>query len=72
MPRISVADNEYPEGPYWQYRGGATFVRVCESCGRFVAPYKIIFCGEEAGLADRPNARCRKCGKTKMLFVGFM
>ncbi len=27
---------------------------------------------EEAGLKDQPNATCSKCGRTKMVFEGYI
>jgi hypothetical protein len=54
------------------YQGGATFVPVCEKCGRYVKADPCIYESDAAGLKDAPNATCRKCGRTKMLFEGFM
>jgi len=53
------------------YDGGATFVPVCAVCLRFVKADKTILVNEWLGLKDQPNATCRKCGRTKMLFEGF-
>lgn len=54
---------------------GATFVPVCETCFRFVKVGDIWFKGPPGfdGPLDesRPNAICKKCGPTKMLFEGF-
>ena len=50
--------------------GKAVFVPVCSKCGRFVKPNKTIR-ANCAGLKDEPNAKCSKCGDTKMLFEGF-
>ena len=69
---IDVGDFEYVEGPRTQYEGGAVFVRVCEKCGRFVKPDKAVSVNEYTGLVDKPNATCSKCGRTKMLFEGFV
>lgn len=55
-----------------QYGEGATFVPVCEKCGRFVKANKTILVNEITGLKDIPNAKCSKCGPTKMLFEGFI
>jgi RNA polymerase subunit RPABC4/transcription elongation factor Spt4 len=63
--------HEYEGGPYITYKGGAMFVRVCVKCSRFVRADKTVMAGE-AGLKDAPNATCRKCGRTKMNFVGFI
>lgn len=54
------------------YEGGATFVPVCQKCGRFVKADEIIFENEITGLKNQPNATCKKCGRTKMLFEGFV
>lgn len=56
------------------YKGGAVFVPVCQNCNRFVkADDTVYFKGSdgEYGLADGPNATCKKCGRTEMLFEGF-
>ena len=52
----------------WQ---GATFVPVCQECGRFVKADKLIaFAGQ--GLVAQPNATCSKHGRIEMLFEGFV
>ena len=53
------------------YKGGATFIRVCPKCGRFVKAYKSIKINGLDELMDAPNATCGKCGRVKMLFQGF-
>ena len=50
---------------------GATFVRVCTTCFRFVKADESVLVGE-AGLWPGPNATCTKCGRTTMLFEGFI
>lgn len=55
-----------------RYDGGATFVPVCEKCFRFVRADNTIEVNEWLGLADKPNATCKKCGRTRMLFEGFV
>ncbi len=55
-----------------QYSDGATFVPVCQKCGRYVKAHNIIKSNDEVGLEDEPNATCTKCGETKMIFEGFM
>jgi len=58
-------------GDYDDEYGGATFVPVCERCSRYVKPDKLItFC--RGGLKDQPNATCSKCGRTQMVFEGFI
>jgi hypothetical protein len=51
---------------------GATFVPVCETCGRFVKADKTVRIGEYLGLHPGMNATCKKCGRTRMLFEGFV
>ena len=62
---------EYEGGPWIQYERGVTFVRVCVKCGRYVKADEIIQENDEVGLIDQPNATCKKCGRTKMVFEGF-
>ena len=64
--------NEYESMRRVCYKGGASFVPVCEKCGRFVKADKIIFTSELSGLSKEPNATCSKCGRTYMLFEGFI
>ena len=52
------------------YESGATFVPVCEKCGRFVKADESIFFSEAKGV-QTPNATCSKCGRTAMIFEGF-
>jgi hypothetical protein len=63
------------EGPYVQYgpgECGATFVRRCSKCFRFVKADDSIKYSEDNGLNPEPNATCKKCGRTTMDFVGFL
>jgi hypothetical protein len=46
----------------------ATFIPVCEKCGRFVKADEIVFINDR----KKDNATCSKCGRTKMLFEGYM
>lgn len=55
-----------------QYEGGATFVPVCECCGRFVKADEVVKTNDAVGLHPGPNANCSKCGRTRMLFEGFV
>jgi hypothetical protein len=65
--------HEYESPNLWiRYSGGATFIRVCPHCGRFVKAYKKITLNGLGELSDKPNARCKKHGKVKMLFQGFI
>ena len=68
---VPSCDNEYQDVRRVQYEGGALFVPVCVKCGRFVKADKSIKVSEGAGLKDAPNATCKKCGRTQMLFEGF-
>lgn len=51
---------------------GASFIPVCEKCGRFVKANKMVRYNEINGLIDEPNATCSKCGPVKMIFEGFV
>ena len=51
--------------------GSACFVPVCKTCGRFVKSDETISVDAET-LVDQPNADCSKCGRTKMIFEGFI
>ena len=62
---------EYEGTKRIQYSDGATFVPVCEKCGRFVKSDETIEVSELEGLKDQPNATCKKCGRTQMVFEGF-
>ena len=64
--------HEYENTRRIEYEGGATFVPVCSKCGRFVKADNTIFVNDISGLIDQPNATCSKCGRTKMLFEGFI
>jgi len=49
----------------------ATFVPVCEKCFRFVkADKKITLQGDNGPVG--PTATCSKCGRTEMIFEGFI
>lgn len=63
---------EYTNIKRIQYNGGATFVPVCQKCGRFVKPYNKIRVSEGLGLSNDKNASCSKCGPTYMIFEGFI
>lgn len=49
----------------------ATFVPVCSKCGRFVKADAEVYVSE-SGLKAGENATCAKCGRTEMLFEGFV
>ena len=67
-----IADYEYVNTRRVCFDGGATFVPVCETCGRYVKADAEILVNEELGLHPGPNATCKKCGPTRMLFEGFI
>lgn len=59
---------EFQNEPYLQYEEGATFVRRCEKCMRFVKADESVFVNDR----EKENATCSKCGRTKMLFIGYL
>lgn len=63
--------SEYENMRRIQYEGGATFVPVCEKCGRFVKADESVEVSEGTGLKEQPNCDCKKCGRSNMLFEGF-
>ncbi len=65
-------ENEYENTRRVIYDGGATFVPVCVRCGRYVKLDHLIEANDVVGLKDQPNATCSKCGRTQMLFEGFV
>ena len=65
-------DYEYINTRRVSYKGGATFVPVCMKCGRYVKADEVIHVnGCDGGLIKKPNATCKKCGRTEMVFEGF-
>lgn len=58
-------------GPYIVYGEDATFARRCEKCNRIVKADKSIQVNGLGLLAPDFNATCSRCGRTKMLFLGF-
>jgi len=61
----------YGEGGGGGPGDGATFIPVCEQCGRFVkADQEITFDG--SGQPKGPNATCWKHGRVKMIFEGYV
>ena len=63
--------HEYENIRRIQYEDGATFVPRCIKCGRFVKPDKTVF-ANDSGLKRAPNADCSLCGRTNMIFEGFI
>lgn len=48
------------------------FVPVCPICGRFVKADDVVHTNNWVeGLAKKPNATCKKCGRIEMPFEGF-
>ena len=69
---IRGVEGEYKNTRRVTYNNGAIFVPVCIKCGRYVKADDTIRYSEGRGLANEPNATCSKCGRTNMLFEGFM
>lgn len=67
-----MSDYEYVNTRRVVYGEGATFIPVCEKCGRYVKAPATVLISEGNGLKDVPNAECSKCGPTKMIFEGFI
>ena len=62
LRRVSYTHSEH---------GDAQFVPVCAKCFRFVKADATIRVGAITILHE-PNATCSKCGRTEMLFEGWM
>ena len=54
------------------YENGATFVPVCEKCKRFVKADDVLWVNDFDELKDIPNATCKRCGRVKMIFEGYI
>lgn len=54
------------------YGQGATFVPVCERCGRFVKADETILVNGLGEVKETENATCHRCGRTNMIFEGFV
>ena len=66
-------ENAYENTRRVVYGEGATFVPVCQQCGRYVtADATLLFNKLDGSLKPGPNATCKKCGRTEMLFEGFI
>ena len=50
---------------------GAYFIPVCDKCGRFVKADDVVYQNDITGVADQPNATCKKCGRIEMIFEGY-
>lgn len=64
--RISYPDRD--EGEEF----GPTFVPVCVKCGRFVKADATVGFGGPYGHPVEPNASCSRCGRTSMVFEGYL
>lgn len=66
-----MCDYEYINTKRVSYEGGATFVPVCMKCGRYVKADKEIRTNKWSDFLMRgPNATCKRCGRTEMLYEG--
>lgn len=52
------------------YGEGMTFVPVCKHCFRFVKADEEVIT-DAWDQPKGPNATCKKCGRTEMLFEGY-
>jgi len=73
---MSFPTFEYPECRRvfygeWEF-GVATFIPVCENCGRFVKADETISFTYDGPPKDQANATCSKCGRIKMMFEGYL
>ena len=68
---MNSGDYEYEGTRRITYGEGATFVPVCDQCGRFVKADKRIRFQYE-GPPVGPNATCKHCGRIEMLFEGYI
>ncbi len=72
----------HPRFPEFEYRDtrrvvygdtGATFVPVCQKCGRYVvADPTIKVYGDGSVHEDEANAECSKDGRVSMIFEGYV
>jgi len=65
-------DCTFENEKYIQYgEEGATFIRRCCKCMRFVkAPEKVFYNGLDE--VKIPKVNCSKCGETEMIFIGYV
>jgi hypothetical protein len=64
--------NEYETTRRVVYNSGAQFVPVCIKCGRYVKADDHITLNGLDELVIKDNATCSKCGRTLMIFEGFV
>ena len=63
--------NEYENIKRVSYGEGTSFIPVCQKCGRFVkAPEEASFNADNEII--EPEVNCKQCGKSKMIFEGYM
>ena len=54
------------------YGDGATFIPVCPECGRFCKADKEVLVNGMGEMKDQPNGTCKKHGRIKMPFEGWI
>lgn len=59
------------EYPLVSYEGGATFVRVCPKCNRYVKADDVILVNGLDEVSKEANATCKKCGRVLMPLEGY-
>ena len=62
---------DYPEMRRITYgEDGATFIPICRQCGRFVKADETVWF-DSRDQPKTPNATCKKCGRTEMVWEGY-
>ena len=68
---MRFAEHAYENTRRVSFRNGAMFVPRCNKCGRIVKAYKSVrFDGN--GQPKGNNAMCKKCGRTQMIWEGYL
>lgn len=67
---MDLSDFAYEGVRRVSYANGATFVPVCEKCGRFVKNRETVTFAEYGPPVGK-TADCKKCGPTTMPFEGY-
>ena len=62
---------EFFEEPRLVYGDGATFIRHCAKCCRFVKAPETMTFGSDGRYIEEDNAICSQCGSTHLIFEGF-
>ena len=67
-----IDDPVFTDEKYIRYgEDGASFIRRCKKCMRFVkAPDSVFYNG--LGEVKIPKVNCSKCGETEMIFMGYI